>query len=47
VSVVVDTVSQEGRTLYMCEDCEMLFESREEAEEHESACDADEPRYIA
>ena len=44
---MVETVTREGRTLYQCEACEMLFESREEASEHESTCDAADPRYIA
>jgi hypothetical protein len=45
--MVSKTVREDG-TWYECEDCGLMFETREDAREHEKHCDGeeDEPSYI-
>lgn len=43
---MVEQTERDGRTWYECERCGMLFEDRNEAEEHERTCDAEEPDYL-
>lgn len=31
---------------YECEECGLLFDDREDARQHEQACDAEEPSYL-
>lgn len=43
---MVGETTQDGSTWYVCEDCGMMFETREEATQHEANCDAEEPSYL-
>jgi rubredoxin len=43
--MVVETTKDE-RTWYECELCGLLFDDREEAQQHEANCDAEEPSYL-
>jgi uncharacterized C2H2 Zn-finger protein len=43
---MVAETTREGETWYACEGCEMLFDSRQDAEAHEQVCDAEEPAYL-
>lgn len=43
---MVVSTEKDGRTWYECEECGLLLEDREEAEEHEANCDAEEPAYL-
>lgn len=43
---MVATTERDGQTWYECEECEMLFEDRADAVQHEENCDAEDPSYI-
>ncbi|MEF8883378.1 MAG: hypothetical protein V5A34_12745 [Halapricum sp.] len=43
---MVTTTERDGETWYQCEKCEMLFDNRSDAEQHEENCDAEDPSYI-
>lgn len=43
---MVRQTQRDGTTWYACESCEMLFDSKEDARQHEETCDAEEPTYI-
>jgi uncharacterized C2H2 Zn-finger protein len=43
--MVVKTQREDG-TWYECEGCGMLFDDREDARQHESNCDDEDPSYI-
>lgn len=43
--MVVQTQRDE-RTWYKCEECGLMFDSQEDARQHEGSCDAEEPSYI-
>jgi hypothetical protein len=43
---MVATTKREDTIWYRCEECGLLFDVREEAEQHEPHCDAEEPAYI-
>jgi uncharacterized C2H2 Zn-finger protein len=43
--MVVET-ERDGRTWYQCEECGLMFDDRDDARQHESNCDAEEPSYI-
>lgn len=43
---MVSKRTRDDMTWYECEACGLMFESREEAREHERHCDAEEPSYI-
>ncbi|MFC7057581.1 DUF7128 family protein [Halovenus salina] len=43
---MVSETDRDGTTWYECDLCGLTFDSREEATEHESRCDAEEPSYI-
>jgi uncharacterized C2H2 Zn-finger protein len=43
---MVSTTVRDGETWYECEHCGMLFDSEEDARQHERNCDAEEPSYI-
>jgi len=43
---MVTETQRDGMTWYECEECGMLFDSREDAREHEKSCDAEAPSYI-
>lgn len=42
---MVVTTEKDGMTWYECERCGLLLEDKDEAQKHESACDAEEPSY--
>ncbi|MEF8936750.1 DUF7128 family protein [Halovenus amylolytica] len=43
---MVSETTEDGATMYECEECGMLFEAREEARTHEENCDGEGPSYI-
>lgn len=43
--MVRETERDDG-TWYACEECGLMFDSRDDAEQHETNCDAEEPSYI-
>lgn len=43
---MVKPAEKDGLTWYECERCGLLLEDREEAEQHEESCDAEEPTYL-
>ncbi|MGM0591200.1 MAG: DUF7128 family protein [Halobacteriota archaeon] len=45
---MVNTTERDGLTWYECERCGLMFDSADEAKEHEQACDPDddEPSYL-
>ena len=43
---MVTTTKRDGVTWYECEDCGMLFDSQEDAKQHEANCDTDSPSYL-
>jgi rubredoxin len=43
---MVTTTRRDDMTWYECEVCGLLFDAREDAEQHEANCDAEEPSYI-
>jgi len=45
VSMVHET-ERDDAVWYACDGCGMLFDSRDDAEQHEADCDGEEPSYI-
>lgn len=43
---MVQETERDGATWYACEECELLFDSRDDARQHEENCDAEGPSYI-
>jgi uncharacterized C2H2 Zn-finger protein len=43
---MVATTERDGQTFYECEGCGMLFDLEDEAQQHESACDEEDPDYL-
>ncbi|MFT4890281.1 MAG: hypothetical protein ACI9YT_001195 [Halobacteriales archaeon] len=43
---MVTKTEREDGVWYECEGCGLMFETREEAEQHEENCDAEEPSYL-
>lgn len=43
--MVAETERDDG-TWFECEECGLMFDSRQDARQHEAACDAEEPAYI-
>ncbi|WP_449271780.1 DUF7128 family protein [Haloferax litoreum] len=43
---MVTTTEKDGETWFQCEECEMLFDVRSDAEAHERNCDTDSPSYL-
>lgn len=43
---MVQQQQRDGSTWFACEGCGMMFDSRDDAEQHETNCDAEEPSYI-
>ena len=43
--MVVQT-QRDDATWYECEQCGMLFDDRQDANQHEEACDVEDPSYI-
>ena len=43
---MVETTERDGATWYECEKCGLLFDDRDDSEQHEANCDAEEPSYI-
>ncbi|MFW6385254.1 MAG: DUF7128 family protein [Halodesulfurarchaeum sp.] len=43
---MVEETIRDGMTWYECEKCGLLFDTREEAEQHEENCDAEDPSYL-
>ncbi|WP_251341200.1 DUF7128 family protein [Haloplanus halophilus] len=45
---MVTTTERDGMTWYECEVCGMLFDDRDDAEQHEDNCDSDsaDPSYL-
>lgn len=43
---MVTTTKRDDGTWYQCEKCGLLLEDKTEAEQHEEACDAEEPSYL-
>lgn len=43
---MVSTVTRDDGTWFECDKCGLLFETRDDARQHEQNCDAEEPTYI-
>ncbi len=43
---MVTETEQDEMTWYECDECGMLFDTLEDAREHERGCDAEDPAYI-
>lgn len=43
---MVTQVERNDMTWHSCEACGLLFDSREDAKQHEERCDAEEPSYL-
>lgn len=43
---MVSKTTRDEMTWYECEHCGLLFDSKEDARQHEQNCDAEEPSYI-
>jgi len=43
--MVVET-ERDDMTWYECEHCGLMFDSREDARQHEENCDSEEPSYL-
>jgi uncharacterized C2H2 Zn-finger protein len=43
---MVETTQRDDMTWYRCEVCGLMFDSREDAEQHEANCDDEDPSYI-
>lgn len=43
---MVEPKERDGTTWYECERCGLLLEQEDEANQHESNCDAEEPTYL-
>lgn len=44
--IMVEETEQDGSIWYVCAECGMMFDDREEAEQHEANCDAEDPSYL-
>ncbi len=43
---MVEETTKDGQTWYECERCGLMFDTSEEARQHEENCDAEEPSYL-
>ncbi|MFC6988450.1 hypothetical protein ACFQJD_06515 [Haloplanus sp. GCM10025708] len=43
---MVSTTERDGMTWYKCDVCGMLFDSKEDAGQHEENCDESDPSYL-
>lgn len=43
---MVSQTTREDGTWFECEECDLMFETREDARQHEQTCDAEEPTYL-
>jgi uncharacterized C2H2 Zn-finger protein len=43
---MVEKTERDGMTWYRCEECGLMFDDQNEAEQHESNCDAEDPSYL-
>jgi len=43
---MVSQTTRDDATWYECEQCGMLFDDRQDANQHEETCDAEDPSYI-
>lgn len=43
---MVTQTERDDSTWYECEECGLLFDSQEDARQHEQNCDAEDPSYI-
>jgi len=43
---MVTTTERDGVTWYECEECGLMFDQRDDARQHESNCDSEEPAYL-
>ncbi|MFC7046270.1 hypothetical protein ACFQH6_13395 [Halobacteriaceae archaeon GCM10025711] len=43
---MVRKTERDGITWYACEMCGMMFDSADDARQHEANCDAEEPSYL-
>jgi uncharacterized C2H2 Zn-finger protein len=43
---MVTTTERDGVTWYECEECGLMFDQQEDARQHESNCDAEDPSYL-
>lgn len=43
---MVTTTQRDQMTWYQCEECGLLFDDEQDANQHEATCDAEEPSYL-
>jgi uncharacterized C2H2 Zn-finger protein len=43
---MVAETERDGTTWFECELCGLMFDARDDADQHEGNCDAEEPSYI-
>jgi uncharacterized C2H2 Zn-finger protein len=43
---MVEQLQRDGTDWYVCEECGLMFDDREDAEIHEDGCTGEEPDYI-
>lgn len=43
---MVTTTERDDMTWYQCEECGLLFDAKDDAEQHERNCDAEDPSYL-
>jgi rubredoxin len=43
---MVSETTRDGMTWYECNECGLLFDTEEDARQHEQNCDAEDPSYI-
>jgi hypothetical protein len=43
---MVSKTTQDNTTWYRCEQCGLMFESQDDARDHEQNCDGEDPSYI-
>ncbi|MFB6124129.1 MAG: hypothetical protein ABEJ78_11810 [Haloferacaceae archaeon] len=43
---MVSTTERDGMTWYECDVCGMLFDSKDDARQHEENCDESDPSYL-
>lgn len=43
---MVSTTERDNMTWYQCEGCGLLFDSEDEAKQHEGNCDTESPSYL-